>query len=79
MFRPCILAILRLYCKLNKQLYNICVEYCGGNEISSVNIYYLYGQNTTIYFHTEYYVGYTTTCFGPVCAWVTLGETRVRL
>ena len=35
MFRPCILAIVRLYCKLNKQLYYICVGYCGGNEISS--------------------------------------------
>jgi len=30
------------------------------------NIYYLYGQNTTIYFHTEEYIGYTTTSFGPV-------------
>ena len=27
MFRPCILAIVRLYCKLNKQLYNMCVGY----------------------------------------------------
>jgi len=35
MFRLCILAIVRLYCKLNKQLYNMCVGYCGGNEISS--------------------------------------------
>ena len=35
MFRPCILAIVRLYCKINKQLYNMCVEYCGGNEMSS--------------------------------------------
>ena len=34
MFRPCILVIVRLYCKLNKQLYNMCVGYCGGNEIS---------------------------------------------
>jgi len=25
MFRPCILAIVRLYYKLNKQLYNMCV------------------------------------------------------
>ena len=33
MFRPCILAIVRLYCKL-KQLYNMCMGYCGGNEIS---------------------------------------------
>jgi len=33
MFRPYILAIVRLYCKLNKQLYNMCVGYCGGNEI----------------------------------------------
>jgi len=30
MFRPCILAIVRLYCNLNKQLYNMCVGYCGG-------------------------------------------------
>jgi len=29
-------------------------------------MYYIYGQNTTIYFHTEKYNGYTTTCFGPV-------------
>jgi hypothetical protein len=29
MFRPCILAIVRLYCKLNKQLYNfIFVDPC---------------------------------------------------
>jgi len=35
MFQPCILAIIRLYCKLNKQLYNMCVGYSGGNEISS--------------------------------------------
>jgi hypothetical protein len=35
MFRPCILAIVKLYCKLNKQLYNMCVGYCGVNEISS--------------------------------------------
>ena len=35
MFRPCILAIVRLYYKLNKQLYNMRVEYCEGNEISS--------------------------------------------
>jgi len=27
MFRPCILAIVRLYCRLNKQLYNMCVGY----------------------------------------------------
>jgi hypothetical protein len=27
MFRPCILAIVRLYCKFNKQLYNMCVGY----------------------------------------------------
>jgi len=27
MFRPCILAIVRLYCKLNKQLYNMCMGY----------------------------------------------------
>ena len=33
MLRPCILAIVRLYYKLNKQLYNKCVGYCGGNEI----------------------------------------------
>ena len=32
MFRPCILAIVRLYCKLNKQLYNTCVGYCGGTR-----------------------------------------------
>ena len=36
MFRPCILAILRSYCKLNKQLYRMCVGYCGKNKISSV-------------------------------------------
>jgi hypothetical protein len=29
-FQPCILAIVRLYCKLNKQLYNMCVGYSGG-------------------------------------------------
>ena len=30
-------------------------------------MYYLYGQNTTnIYIHTEQYIGYTTTCFGPL-------------
>jgi hypothetical protein len=34
MFRPCILAIARLYYKLKKQLYNTCVGYCGGNEMS---------------------------------------------
>ena len=34
-FRPCILAIVRLYCKPNKQLYNMWVGYSGGNEISS--------------------------------------------
>jgi len=27
MFRPCILAIVRLYCNLNKQLYIMCVGY----------------------------------------------------
>jgi len=27
MFRPCILTIVRLYCKLNKQVYNVCVGY----------------------------------------------------
>jgi len=32
MFRPCILAIVRLYCKLNKPLYNMCVGYCGGTR-----------------------------------------------
>ena len=32
MFRPCILAIVRLYCKLNKQLYNMCVGYSGGTR-----------------------------------------------
>jgi hypothetical protein len=35
MFRPCISAIVRLYYKLNKQLYNMCVGYSGGNEILS--------------------------------------------
>jgi hypothetical protein len=30
-----ILAIVSLYCKLNKQLHNMCVGYSGGNEISS--------------------------------------------
>ena len=35
MFRPCVSAIVRLYCKLNKQLYNMCVGYSGGKEISS--------------------------------------------
>jgi hypothetical protein len=33
-FRPCILAIVRLYCNLNKQLYIMCVGYCEGKEIS---------------------------------------------
>ena len=37
MFRPCILAVVRLYSKINKQLYNMCVGYSGGNEISSYN------------------------------------------
>ena len=32
MFLPCILVIVRLYCKLNKQLYNMCVRYCGGTR-----------------------------------------------
>ena len=32
MFRPCILAIVRLYYKLNKQLYNMCVGYSGGTR-----------------------------------------------
>jgi len=32
MFRPCILVIVRLYYKLNKQLYNMCVGYCGGER-----------------------------------------------
>jgi len=27
MFRPCMLAIVRLYYKLNKRLYNMCVGY----------------------------------------------------
>ena len=36
-FRPCILVIIRLYYKLNKKLYNMCVGYSGGNEISSYN------------------------------------------
>jgi len=31
-FRPCILAIVRLYYKLNKQLYNMCVGYSGGTR-----------------------------------------------
>ena len=35
MFRPCILAIVRLYHKLNKQLCSMCVGYSGGNEILS--------------------------------------------
>jgi hypothetical protein len=35
MFRPCVLAIFRIYYNLNKQLYNMCVGYSGGNEISS--------------------------------------------
>ena len=35
MFRPCILAIVRLYYKHIKQLYNMCVGYSGRNEISS--------------------------------------------
>jgi hypothetical protein len=34
MFRPCVLAIVRLYYKLNKQLYNMYVGYCGGKEMS---------------------------------------------
>jgi hypothetical protein len=37
MFRPYILVIVRLCCKLNKELYNICAGYCGGNGISSYN------------------------------------------
>ena len=32
MFRPCILVIVRLYYKLNKQLYNMCAGYCGGTR-----------------------------------------------
>ena len=35
MFRPCMSAIVRLYCKLNKRLYDKCVGCCGWNEISS--------------------------------------------
>ena len=35
MFRPCILPIVRLYYNLYKQLYIMCVGYCGGDEISS--------------------------------------------
>jgi hypothetical protein len=38
MFQPCILAIVRLYCKHIKQLYNMCVGYSGGKEISSVTL-----------------------------------------
>ena len=37
-------------------------------------MYYLYGQNTTVYFHTECYTGYTTTFFGPVY-WSSSGFT----
>ena len=37
-------------------------------------MYYLYGQNTTIYIHTEQYTRYTTTCFGPVY-WTSSGCT----
>jgi hypothetical protein len=32
MFRPCILVIVRLYCKLNKHLYNLCLGYCEGEQ-----------------------------------------------
>jgi hypothetical protein len=32
MFRPYILAIVRLYYKLNKSLYNMCVGYSGGTR-----------------------------------------------
>jgi hypothetical protein len=32
MFRHCILAIVMLYSKLNKQLYNMCVGYSGGTR-----------------------------------------------
>jgi len=32
MFRPYILAIVRLYYKLNKYLYNMCVGYSGGTR-----------------------------------------------
>jgi hypothetical protein len=33
MFLPCILAIVRLHCKLNKQLYNMCVGTLGGRDL----------------------------------------------
>jgi len=29
MFRPCVLAIVSLYCIVNKQLYSMCMGYCG--------------------------------------------------
>ena len=38
MFRPCILAIVRLYCELNKQLYNMCVGYSGGGTRSRLTV-----------------------------------------
>jgi hypothetical protein len=38
MFRPCILVIVSLYCKHNKQLYNMCMRYFWRNEISSTSV-----------------------------------------
>jgi len=43
--RPCILAIVRLYYKLNKQVYNMCVGYSGGNKILS----YMSGWHVVVY------------------------------
>jgi len=51
MFRPCILAIVRLYYKLNDQPYNMCVGYSGGTR-----------SRLTVVGG----IGYTPTCFGPV-------------
>jgi hypothetical protein len=36
MFRSSILAIVRLYYELNKQLYGMCVEYSGGTSLTVV-------------------------------------------
>jgi hypothetical protein len=39
MFRPCILTIVRLYCKINKQLYNMCVGDCGGGRVLVLHLW----------------------------------------
>jgi hypothetical protein len=58
MFRPCILAIIRLYYKLNKQLYNMYVGYIIRKYVLNI-----WSEHYYIFSHR---IVHTTTCFGPV-------------